>query len=267
MVSIVRRMQERELLRLLALLENSSRHPNATEHQAAPDQLGALSIAGGSAVMPRLLRPRVGLETSLEPRRRGAARFALRSDGPARRTRRRDVYLRAMPEVDATAAIVALTPQLLELALVRADDLLTICRALVEVLDRLDGNSRARGDMRVAHVDKLAGRGDRSAEVGRAQTAGKPGRPARASVASAPAASRGYPGGLTRREVEVLLLVAEGLISKEIAAELCVAVPTVSRHLANIYAKIDARGRADATRYALEHLPAELAARQEDRLG
>lgn len=64
-------------------------------------------------------------------------------------------------------------------------------------------------------------------------------------------AARRYPDGLTAREVEVLRLLAEGKTNKEIAAALVVSVPTVQRHIANIYAKIDARGRADATAYAI----------------
>ena len=62
---------------------------------------------------------------------------------------------------------------------------------------------------------------------------------------------RAYPNGLTTREVEVLRLLASGKTSKEIAEELVITVPTVSRHVANIYGKIDARGRADATRFAV----------------
>lgn len=58
---------------------------------------------------------------------------------------------------------------------------------------------------------------------------------------------------LTRREIEVLMRVASGLSNKEMAAELDVAVSTIERHLANIYAKIGARGRVDATAYALRH--------------
>jgi DNA-binding CsgD family transcriptional regulator len=68
-----------------------------------------------------------------------------------------------------------------------------------------------------------------------------------------PAVRREYPDGLTQREAEVLALLADGLISRQIADRLVVSVATVSRHIANIYVKIDARGRADATRYALKH--------------
>jgi DNA-binding CsgD family transcriptional regulator len=61
------------------------------------------------------------------------------------------------------------------------------------------------------------------------------------------------PHALTPREAEVLRLVASGRTNKEIADELFLSVTTVQRHLANIYTKIDARGRADATAYALQH--------------
>lgn len=61
------------------------------------------------------------------------------------------------------------------------------------------------------------------------------------------------PDGLTPREVEVLTRVAAGMTNKAIAAELGLAVPTIERHLVNLYAKIGARGRADATAYALRH--------------
>ncbi len=59
--------------------------------------------------------------------------------------------------------------------------------------------------------------------------------------------------GLTAREVEVLGLIATGRTNKEIAAELVVSVPTVERHITNIYAKIGARGRAEASAYALKY--------------
>ena len=66
-------------------------------------------------------------------------------------------------------------------------------------------------------------------------------------------AARVYPQGLTEREVEVLRRLAGGKTNSEIAEELHVSVRTVERHVANIYAKIGARGRANATAYALTH--------------
>ncbi|HLZ71030.1 MAG TPA: LuxR C-terminal-related transcriptional regulator [Dehalococcoidia bacterium] len=62
-----------------------------------------------------------------------------------------------------------------------------------------------------------------------------------------------YPDGLTAREVEVLGLIGRGNTSREIADQLVLSIRTVHRHIANIYAKIGARGRADAVAYALRH--------------
>jgi len=58
---------------------------------------------------------------------------------------------------------------------------------------------------------------------------------------------------LSPREVDVLRFLANGQRNKEIAAALGLSVYTVARHIATIYAKIGAHGRAEATRYALEH--------------
>ena len=68
-----------------------------------------------------------------------------------------------------------------------------------------------------------------------------------------PLQTRGYPDDLTAREAEVLSLLASGKTNNEIAEELHVSVRTVERHVANIYAKIGTRGRANATAYALTH--------------
>ena len=58
---------------------------------------------------------------------------------------------------------------------------------------------------------------------------------------------------LTAREVEVLRLVAAGESNAEIAARLGVTINTVERHVVNVYRKIDARGRADATAFAIRN--------------
>ncbi len=63
--------------------------------------------------------------------------------------------------------------------------------------------------------------------------------------------SKGVPDGLTKREVEVLQLLAGGHTNNEVAETLVLSVRTVERHIGNIYGKIHARGRADATAYAL----------------
>jgi DNA-binding CsgD family transcriptional regulator/tetratricopeptide (TPR) repeat protein len=63
----------------------------------------------------------------------------------------------------------------------------------------------------------------------------------------------GYPNGLSPREVEVLRLIAAGHSNKEIADTFVLSVRTVERHITNLYGKIGARGKADATAYALRH--------------
>jgi predicted ATPase len=61
------------------------------------------------------------------------------------------------------------------------------------------------------------------------------------------------PDGLTARQAEVLSLLAAGMSSKQIAAELYLSPTTVQRHLATVYRKLGLNGRVDATRYALAH--------------
>ena len=58
--------------------------------------------------------------------------------------------------------------------------------------------------------------------------------------------------GLSRREVEVLRLVAKGGSNREIATALVISEHTVARHLQNIYAKLGLSSRAAATAFAFE---------------
>ena len=66
-------------------------------------------------------------------------------------------------------------------------------------------------------------------------------------------------GGLTAREVEVLVLLARGLSNKQIAERLVITPKTASNHIEHIYAKIDASSRAAAAMFAVQHglLPEE----------
>jgi two-component system nitrate/nitrite response regulator NarL len=56
--------------------------------------------------------------------------------------------------------------------------------------------------------------------------------------------------GLTRRELEILRLVAEGHSNAQLAKMLWVTEQTVKFHLSNIYRKLDVSNRTEASRWA-----------------
>ena len=57
---------------------------------------------------------------------------------------------------------------------------------------------------------------------------------------------------LTRRELEIIGLIDEGLSNKEIAVRLGIEVQTVKNHIHNILDKLQLDGRREAARYARE---------------
>jgi DNA-binding NarL/FixJ family response regulator len=61
------------------------------------------------------------------------------------------------------------------------------------------------------------------------------------------------PGGLTKREVEVLRLVAVGRSNKEIARSLSISEKTVARHLANIFTRLGVSSRTEAAAFAFQN--------------
>ena len=61
------------------------------------------------------------------------------------------------------------------------------------------------------------------------------------------------PAGLSRREVEVLRLLARGHSNREIGTQLYVAPDTVKRHIQHIYDKTGLSTRAGATLFAVEN--------------
>ncbi len=58
---------------------------------------------------------------------------------------------------------------------------------------------------------------------------------------------------LTNREIEVLKLIADGLINKEIAKNLFISEKTVKNHISNIFKKLDVNDRTQAAIYAFKH--------------
>ncbi|MDN4493940.1 response regulator [Ureibacillus aquaedulcis] len=58
---------------------------------------------------------------------------------------------------------------------------------------------------------------------------------------------------LTEREMEILLLVAQGKANQDIADELFIALKTVKTHVSNILAKLDVQDRTQAVVYAFQN--------------
>jgi HD-GYP domain-containing protein (c-di-GMP phosphodiesterase class II) len=64
---------------------------------------------------------------------------------------------------------------------------------------------------------------------------------------------RELPGGLTDRELEVLLVLVRGQSNQEIAADLGISAKTVGHHVQHLYEKAGVRSRAAATVWAFEN--------------
>ncbi|WP_044893126.1 response regulator transcription factor [Bacillus alveayuensis] len=58
---------------------------------------------------------------------------------------------------------------------------------------------------------------------------------------------------LTKREMEILLLMAQGKTNQEIADELFIALKTVKTHVSNILSKLEVQDRTQAVIYAFKH--------------
>ena len=58
------------------------------------------------------------------------------------------------------------------------------------------------------------------------------------------------PGGLTKREIEILKRIAGGATNRQVAEQLFISEKTVGRHLANIYTKLGVSSRTAAAAWA-----------------
>ena len=58
---------------------------------------------------------------------------------------------------------------------------------------------------------------------------------------------------LTRRELDVLIQVSNGLFNKEIATNLSISERTVKNHLSNIFRKLDVADRTQAAVFAIRN--------------
>ena len=70
----------------------------------------------------------------------------------------------------------------------------------------------------------------------------------------APASGRPqHPGGLSRREVDVLRLAAKGMTTRQIADRLYISPKTADHHIQHVYTKIGVSTRAAAALWAMQH--------------
>ena len=68
-----------------------------------------------------------------------------------------------------------------------------------------------------------------------------------------PALPEVLPGGLTKREAEILAMIARGRSNSDIASDLYLSAHTVKSHINHIFAKTGSPDRSAATRYARQH--------------
>lgn len=70
--------------------------------------------------------------------------------------------------------------------------------------------------------------------------------------------NHGHNSRLTKREIEVLKLITEGMLNKEIAHKLCISEKTVKNHVSNIFKKIEVSDRTQAAVFAIKNQIVEL---------
>lgn len=162
---------------------------------------------------------------------------------------------------EALAAIERHRPQLLTLeldnqpgeptgldVLRRAKEVVPSLRAIVlsahhdtDHIDAALAAGAAAYVVKTAHPDDVAS-AVRQAFEHSVYLAGTPSPPTRAATKR--------PGGLTRRELEILRLVAEGHSNAQLARMLWVTEQTVKFHLSNVYRKLEVSNRTEASRWA-----------------
>ncbi|MBT9151589.1 MAG: Transcriptional regulatory protein LiaR [candidate division WS2 bacterium] len=72
-------------------------------------------------------------------------------------------------------------------------------------------------------------------------------------IASVLHKSKAEEDNLTRREIQVLFLIADGKCNREIAEDLYISEKTVKNHVSNIFKKIGVVDRTQAAVYAYKN--------------
>jgi DNA-binding NarL/FixJ family response regulator len=152
-----------------------------------------------------------------------------------------DISMPIMDGIEATRAIAAARPQTRVVVLTSFSDRERILKALdVGAVGYL---------LKDAEPDELL-RGIRAAHCGDSPLAPRAARTILAARQGGLAPGRHRDDGLSEREREVLILLAEGLANKQIARRLGISEKTVKAHLTNVFRAIGVTDRTQAALWA-----------------
>ncbi len=191
------------------------------------------------------------------------------ADGDVVRARRAAAELVAIAETsgrERVAALAAIAQGRIALAVEdpRAPELLQRAVNLFAALPSPLGAARARLELARAHAGStpqvavdLARRARTELEsLGAVREADAAAALMRTLGAKGRAGPKDY-GLLSRRELDVLRLVGEGLTNREIAGRLFISPKTAEHHVGRIYSKLQLRNRSEVAAYAVRTLGAE----------
>ncbi|MEV5952964.1 response regulator transcription factor [Streptomyces sp. NPDC051987] len=158
-----------------------------------------------------------------------------------------------MPVLDGTETTRRLTSEFPEVAVV----VLTTYADDTSVLETLRAGARAyltkdADRLHIARTLHSAASGlsvlDPKVQATLLAAASAPAQPPQPALSDRP-----LPDGLTRREAEILTLMARGMTNAEIATALFLSGNTVKTHISRVFTKTGSRDRVAAIRYARDH--------------
>ena len=189
------------------------------------------------------------------------------------------IWNKSKPFTESEWERVRLHPYLTERILVRVKSLAPLVELAILHQERIDGSGYHR--RLSSNMLSLTARILATANAYHAMTEPRPHRPALspdkaatelrqeakagkfdATVVNAVLSAAGHQiqqprhltlGGLSKREIEVLRLIARGLSNPEIGTQLFISKKTVGHHVQHIYNKINVSTRAGATLFAMQH--------------
>ena len=159
-----------------------------------------------------------------------------------------DLHMPGVDDIEATARIAREHPHTKVVVLTTYADDASIHGALqAGALGYLTKDS-GREDIARAVLAAAAGQSVLEGQVQRRLVSAAAG-----AARSVPANADMARDGLTAREIDVLKRIAAGHSNTQIAKELFISEATVKTHINHLFAKIGARDRAQAVRYAYSH--------------